>query len=183
MYLLLLAHPGCPGQGPGSHKMVVVVVVVSYGIKYQILAVKFQCQILPSVADRYLQNNGLWSLHPFNGIFARSTWVSRQQKSKPFWILLKQEMTRWQWHQLDHMQIICTSLQASTSSLNFLWDRCSFWRPTNSVKALKYENNLCETVMPSLCRELVAYSNEKNRGTATPPSEAPALVLKKLNPT
>jgi len=31
---------------------------------------------------------------------------------------------RWQWHQLDHMQIICTSLQTdnhtSTLSLNFL---------------------------------------------------------------
>ena len=25
----------------------------------------------------------------------------------------------WDWHQLDHMQIICTSLHASTSSLNF----------------------------------------------------------------
>jgi len=38
-------------------------------------------------------------------------------------ILLKQEMTGWQLHQLDHMQIICTTLQtdnhASTSSLNF----------------------------------------------------------------
>jgi len=35
---------------------------------------------------------------------------------------MKQEMTRWQWHQLYHMQIICTLLQAdnytSTSSLN-----------------------------------------------------------------
>jgi len=42
-------------------------------------------------------------------------WVSRNQKGKPFWILLK----------LDHMQIICTTLQtdnhASTPSLNFLW--------------------------------------------------------------
>jgi len=32
-------------------------------------------------------------------------------------------MMGWQWHQLDHMQIICTSLQidnhASTSSLSF----------------------------------------------------------------
>jgi len=30
------------------------------------------------------------------------------------------EMTGWQWHQVDHMQIICTLLQtdASTSSLN-----------------------------------------------------------------
>ena len=28
MFLLLLAHPGCPGQNPESHKMVVVVVLV-----------------------------------------------------------------------------------------------------------------------------------------------------------
>jgi len=27
------------------------------------------------------------------------------------WILLEQEMMGWQWRQLDHMQIICTSLQ------------------------------------------------------------------------
>jgi len=36
---------------------------------------------------------------------------------------MKQEMMGWQWHQLDHMQIIFTSLQtdnhARTSSLNF----------------------------------------------------------------
>jgi len=36
---------------------------------------------------------------------------------------MKQEMMGWQWHQLDHVQITCTSLQAdnhaSTSSLNF----------------------------------------------------------------
>jgi len=45
------------------------------------------------------------------------------RKVKPFWILLEQEMMEWQWHQLDHMQIICASLQAdnnaSTSSPNF----------------------------------------------------------------
>jgi len=29
-------------------------------------------------------------------------------------------MTGWQWHQLDHMQIICTLLLAITSPLNFL---------------------------------------------------------------
>jgi len=28
MFLLVLAHPGCPGQSPESHKMVVVVAVV-----------------------------------------------------------------------------------------------------------------------------------------------------------
>ena len=55
--------------------------------------------------------------------FSRTPWASRHQKGKPFWILLEQEMMEWQWHQLDHMQIICTSLQtnnhASTSPLSF----------------------------------------------------------------
>jgi len=55
--------------------------------------------------------------------FFTTTWVSRQQKGKPFWILLEQEMMGWQWHQLDHMQIICTSLQtgnhANTSPFSF----------------------------------------------------------------
>jgi len=51
------------------------------------------------------------------------------RKVKAIWILMKQEMIGRQWHQLDHMQIICTSLQAddhaSTSSLNFLQAGCS----------------------------------------------------------
>ena len=62
-------------------------------------------------------------LHPFNGLFSRTTWVSRHQKDKSFWILLEQEMMGCQWHQMDHMQIICTLLQtdnhASTSPLSF----------------------------------------------------------------
>ena len=78
-------------------------------------------------------------IHMFNGLFSRTTWVSQQQKCKPFWILLKQEMMGWQWHQLDHTQIIFTTFQtdnhASTSSLNFLRAGCSSLCPTNSVKA------------------------------------------------
>ena len=27
-------------------------------------------------------------LHPFNGLFSRTTWVSRHEKGKPFWVLL-----------------------------------------------------------------------------------------------
>jgi len=38
---------------------------------------------------------------------------------------MKQEMMGWQWHQLDYMQIICTSFQtdnhASTSSLKLFY--------------------------------------------------------------
>jgi len=59
--------------------------------------------------------------------FSRTTWVGRYQKDKPFWILLKQEMVGWQWHMLNHMQIICTLLQtdnhASTSSLHIFYYR------------------------------------------------------------
>jgi len=63
--------------------------------------------------------------HPFNGLFTRTTWVSLAsiKKVKPIWISMKQVMMGWQWHQLNHMQIICTLLQtynhASTSSLIF----------------------------------------------------------------
>ena len=53
-------------------------------------------------------------------------------------------MTGWQWHQLNHMQVICTLLQtdnhASTSSLKFLWAGCPSCHPTNSVKALKAQS-------------------------------------------
>jgi len=53
-------------------------------------------------------------------------------------------MMGWQWHQLNHMQIICTSLQthnhANTSSLNFYKpDALPDAQPT-CVKAPKAEN-------------------------------------------
>jgi len=45
------------------------------------------------------------------------------RKITPFWILMKQERMGWQWHQLDHMRITCTSLHtdnhANTLPLNF----------------------------------------------------------------
>jgi len=47
-------------------------------------------------------------------------------------------MTRWQWHQLDHIQIIWTSLhtdnRVSTSSLNVLQAGCSSRCPTDSTE-------------------------------------------------
>jgi len=72
--------------------------------------------LLPVYTDKLL-------LHLFNGLFSRTTWVSWHLKGRRFWILLEQEMMRWQWHQPDLMQIICTSLQtdnhASTSPVSF----------------------------------------------------------------
>ena len=82
--------------------------------------------------------------HPFIGHFSRTSWVSWYQKSKTSLDLNEARdggVLGWQWHQLDHMQTICTSLQTddhiSTSSLKFFRAGCSSWRPTYSVKALK----------------------------------------------
>ena len=65
-------------------------------------------------------------LHPFNGLFSRTTWVNRYHKGKISLDLTESRddgVLGWQWHQLDHMQTICTSLQidnhTKTSSLHF----------------------------------------------------------------
>ena len=65
-------------------------------------------------------------LHPFNCLFSMTTWVSWYQKSKASLDLNEARadgVLGWQWHQLDHMQTICTSLQTdnhtNTSSLKF----------------------------------------------------------------
>jgi len=60
-------------------------------------------------------------LHPFNGLFSRTAWVSRHQKGKPFSLLLEQEMMGWRWHQLYHMPIICTSLQTRVVKLPVIY--------------------------------------------------------------
>ena len=77
---------------------------------------------------------------PFNGLFSRTTWVSRYQKGKTNLDFTGARDSEWQWHQLSHMQV-CTSLQtdnhASTPPLCFLQAGCPSCRPTNSVKALK----------------------------------------------
>jgi len=41
------------------------------------------------------------------------------RKVKPVRILMKQEMMGWQWHQLDHIQIICISLQTDNHASIF----------------------------------------------------------------
>jgi len=63
---------------------------------------------------------------------------------KPIWILTKQEMTGWQWHQLDHVQIICTLLQTdnhvSTSPLNFVTGPTLFLMPNQQCQSNKAKN-------------------------------------------
>jgi len=58
---------------------------------------------------------------------------------------MKQEMTGWQWHQLDHMQIICTSLQtdnhASTSSLKYFTGRMLFLASSQRRQSTEGKNS------------------------------------------
>jgi len=72
-----------------------------------------------------------------------TTWVSRHQKGKPIWILLEQEMMGWQWHQLDHMQFICTSLQTDNHASTSLH---SFYRPDTLPAAQPTVSKHCKAV-------------------------------------
>jgi len=88
------------------------------------------------------------------------------KKVKPMWILMNQELMRWKWHQLDHMQIIYTLLQtannASNSPLIFLQAGCpSDAQPTVS-KHWRHESNIKTEVNVKSCsvktKLLLAYS-------------------------
>jgi len=49
--------------------------------------------------------------------------LAKLAAGESFWVLMKQEMMEWQWHQLERMQVIFTLLQtnnlACTSSVIF----------------------------------------------------------------
>jgi len=70
--------------------------------------------------------------HTFNG--PSSTRVSRYQKGKPIWILLKQEDSEWQWHQLGHMQV-CTLLQTDNHDAT---PPLSFYRAMLSIRGTSH---------------------------------------------
>ena len=83
------------------------------------------------------------NIQPFNGLFSRTTWVSRYQKGKTNLDFTGARDSEWQWHQLGHMQVrtlLQTDNHTSTPPLSFLQDGFPSYRPTNSVKALKAQN-------------------------------------------
>jgi len=78
-------------------------------------------------------------IHPFNGPFSGTTWVSRYQKGKNNLDFTEARDIEWQWHQLGHMQV-CTSLQtddhASTPPLSFLQAERTLYCLVNFVNYL-----------------------------------------------
>jgi len=88
---------------------------------------------------------------------------------RKWWTILgftEAETMGWQWHQLDHMQVICTLLQTdnltSTTSL-FSRAGCSSCHPTNSIKALKkspqYQRNEGKTYTVKHIKHLFEFWN------------------------
>ena len=78
----------------------------------------------------------------FNGPLSRTTRVSRYQKGKTNLDFTEARDSKWQWHQLGHMQV-CTSLQtdnhANTSPLSFYRpDAPSAAKPTASKHWRQY---------------------------------------------
>jgi len=71
--------------------------------------------------------------------------VSRYQKGKTNLDFTEARDSEWQWHQLGNMEV-CTLLQTdnhtSTPPFSFLQAGCPSCRPTNSIKALKAQDNL-----------------------------------------
>jgi len=81
------------------------------------------------------------TLHPCNGLFSRTVWVSRHQKGRTILYFNEVRDDGWQWHKLDHMIIICTSLQtenhASTSPLCFT-GQMPFLPPNQQRQCTRY---------------------------------------------
>jgi len=115
-----------------------LLVIVSYFVYRILSATEFIAK------DGYYRLNTIHvslPLHPFKDLFSRTTWVSRYQKDKTS--LDINEATdggvfRLQWHQLDHMQTICTSLRTDnhtgTSSLKF-YRRMLFLTPNQQCQS------------------------------------------------
>jgi len=109
-----------------------------------ILFTEFFRQLNSLQKDGYYRQNTIHvslPLHPFKDLFSRTTWVSRYQKDKTSLDLNEATdggVLRLQWHQLDHMQTICTSLRTdnhnSTSSLKF-YRRMLFLTPNQQCQS------------------------------------------------
>ena len=107
-------------------------------------------------------SGGCWAFQPVPVTQLRTMLVSRHQKGNPFWILLEQEMMGWQWHQLDHMQIICTTphFRQITTSVPHHWvfyrpDALPAIQPTASKFWSQKAKLNCTLYYRMLCRHLV----------------------------
>ena len=97
-------------------------------------------------------------LQPFNGLFSRTTWVSRYQKGKTNLDFTGARDSECQWHQLGHMQV-CTLLQTASTHIRqppplcfYRPDALSAAQPTASKHTLSLASVKSRLVLPFLYR-------------------------------
>jgi len=119
--LLVPAHPGSPGKRP------VKCVCVSCRLFLNIMCKHDVIHKTGSTWHHYAHRGGLRDSNIQQPLLlpplSRTIWVSWYQKGKTSLDLNEARMMGFgmKWHQLDHMQTICTSLQTEHQLLNFYW--------------------------------------------------------------
>ena len=113
-----------------------------------------------------LQSPDWWLplLHPFNGLFSRTTWVSRYQKGQTS---LKKWCKRWWGFGMavasaePYANNLHLSRQITTPMPRhpFLQARWFSWRPTNNVKALKAVSTWWRITRQQFCQDLRSLQN------------------------
>jgi len=98
-------------------------------------------------------------LDPFNGLFSSITGVSRYQKSTTSLDLNEERgheiLGYLQWHQLDYMQTICTSLQADNDINNSIFTGGMFFltpKPNQQCQNTEGKSDLLTCYMPMVSR-------------------------------
>ena len=72
--------------------------------------------------------------HPFNGPFSGTTQVSRYQIGKTTLDCTEARDSKWQWHQLGHMQV-CTSLLTDNHTTQFFTGQMPFLPPNQQSQS------------------------------------------------
>ena len=126
-------------------------------------------------------------LHPFNGLFSRTTRVSRYQKGKTGLDLneaIGNRVLGRQWHQLDHMQTIWSSLQANSHTKSSIFTgRMLFLMPNQQCESTegngnitkKHKDNKMRGQMSTTWRSAVVRHSRNDRGAQRHDSDAVEL--------
>ena len=118
------------GLSPRTSSAVACLASLLYFL-YKVFSVKFSflLMLLSSCSNSLKSFVVIFSqlLQPFNGLFSRTTWVSRYQKGKTNLDFTGARDSEWQWHQMDHMQV-CTSLQTDNHIIT-VPQHSVFYRP------------------------------------------------------
>jgi len=101
------------------------------------------CHSVSTHINIHVQTTILLLLHPFNGLFSRTTWVSRYQKGKTSLDLNEARngevlgCSGISWTYANNLHLAPDRQPYQHPIAQFLQAGCCSWRPSNSVKALK----------------------------------------------